>query len=223
MIKNRTYHPRGTLIDGFSPRMHPSYNSWVSMKARCTDPALPGYKNYGGRGISYDPRWEHFAEFAKDMGLRPSKRHSLERVDNDGDYSKKNCVWATRDVQAKNRRTFKTNTSGSPGISRAAGGRWVAQVDYDRKRYRVGGSFASMDEAVAARVELVRRLKSGEDVSDMLERPARYDAKIGIKGISPQAKGGYTVRVTVDGERKYLGYFKTLDLAVEALNNANKS
>lgn len=222
MIKNRTYHPRGVLLDGYPARRHPSYNTWVSMKARCTDPDLPGYKNYGGRGITYDPRWEHFAEFVRDMGVRPSKEHSIERLDNDGNYEKSNCVWATRSVQAKNRRRFENNASGSTGVKQVKSGRWVAQADYNKVRYRVGGSFETMQEAVAARAELLQRLKDGQDVSDITERSARYDAKVGVKGISPQPKGGYTVRVTIDGERKYLGYFKTLDEAERALSDANK-
>lgn len=221
-MRNRTYHQRGRLIDGFSPKDHPSYNSWVSMKSRCTNPNLPGYKNYGGRGITYDARWEHFAEFAKDMGVRPSATHTLERVNNNGNYCRENCIWATRGVQAKNRRMFESNTSGVPGVKRLPNGRWCARIDYDNRRYRVGGSFKSIEDASAARDELRRKLKAGEDVKEMLQRPSRYDAKVNVRGVSPHKDGGYTVRHTVKGQRVYLGYFKTLEEAKEALENAKQ-
>jgi hypothetical protein len=219
---NRTYHKRGELIDGFRAEEHPNYAIWAGMKARCTNATSPNYANYGGRGITYDPRWERFTEFCRDMGMRPSKYHSIDRVDNDGNYEKSNCVWATRHEQAINRRKFKNNTTGSVGIKKK-GSRYTAEVTYRARRYRVGGSFETVEEAVEARAKLLRKLKDGDDVTAMLERPARYDAKVGVRGISPHADGGYTVRFTINGDRKYLGYFKTLDEAKKALNDAKQS
>lgn len=80
-----------------------AYNSWASMKARCGNPANPAFKNYGGRGITFDPAWETFDGFFADMGPRPPGT-SLDRIDNEGGYNKNNCRWATQAIQSNNTR-----------------------------------------------------------------------------------------------------------------------
>lgn len=81
----------------------PEYWVWCSMKKRCSMPSNPDYKNYGGRGISYDPAWDSFEQFYADMGPR-TDGCSLDRIDNDGDYCKENCRWTTRVEQGRNKR-----------------------------------------------------------------------------------------------------------------------
>lgn len=80
----------------------PEHRAWCNMHWRCNEPSNKMYHRYGARGIKVCSRWKTFANFYSDMGDRPSKDHSIERVDNNGDYTPGNCVWATRLVQNRN-------------------------------------------------------------------------------------------------------------------------
>jgi hypothetical protein len=77
------------------------------MRQRCLNPKDPVYSNYGGRGITICPTWSDFTVFLADMGERPSKAYSLERLDVNGNYTPDNCVWATMSQQNRNRRNTK--------------------------------------------------------------------------------------------------------------------
>lgn len=83
---------------------------WRQMKYRCTNPNAPEYRNYGARGITYDPRWESFQNFVEDMGI-PDDKLTLERKDNNKGYSKENCYWATYKEQQNNKRTNRLETA----------------------------------------------------------------------------------------------------------------
>ncbi len=82
----------------------PEYQAWNSMKSRCLNDREAN-RRYFGRGIGICDRWMVFENFYTDMGLRPSKCHSVERRDNDSGYCKENCYWATKKEQARNRHT----------------------------------------------------------------------------------------------------------------------
>jgi hypothetical protein len=91
---------------GFARRVGrpPEYHVWASMKRRCRSPNDPEFHNYGGRGIAVCERWNSFAHFYLDMGSRPSSIHSIDRINNDGNYEPGNCRWATPKEQRANQR-----------------------------------------------------------------------------------------------------------------------
>jgi hypothetical protein len=80
------------------------YKSWRAMRDRCKNPRHSSYKNYGGRGISIDKKWEDFTIFLKDMGFKPSSEYSIDRIDNNGNYEPSNCRWSTSKDQNRNKR-----------------------------------------------------------------------------------------------------------------------
>lgn len=83
------------------------------MIQRCYNPNHKSFPRYGGRGIRVCSRWRRsLVAFVADMGLRPRPDYTLEREDNDGNYTPKNCVWASKSVQAINRRERQRNNKG---------------------------------------------------------------------------------------------------------------
>ena len=82
------------------------YGIWEGIVQRCTNPNSKYYEYYGGRGIRICEKWRNsFEDFLKDMGKRPSTRHSIDRIDNSGNYEPNNCKWITMHEQARNKRS----------------------------------------------------------------------------------------------------------------------
>jgi len=99
------------LIHGMSKTVE--YKAWKSMRKRCNNVDSPDYPRYGGRGIKVCDSWNVFKNFIDDVGVRPSKNHSLDRNNNNGDYEPSNCSWVTKKEQANNtRRNRKITVNG---------------------------------------------------------------------------------------------------------------
>lgn len=136
----------------------PLYRQWMGMLARCRNPKAVGYHRYGGRGISVCERWLSYENFYQDMHPRPSKEHSLGRIDNDGNYCPENVRWETRHSQSNNRSTSRFVTFDGKTLTLAD---WARHLGLKPKtlceRFRKG---MSVDLALSPR-RLTRTARRG--------------------------------------------------------------
>lgn len=112
-----------------------TYGAWVALRERCRNPNNPKFKYYGGRGITFVERWDSFENFVADMGHAPPK-HSLDRIDVNGNYEPSNCRWVTQQTQVRNRtNTVKVTYKGKEvPLAHVAE---TEQVDYQRLYWQV--------------------------------------------------------------------------------------
>ena len=141
---------------------------WSDMKRRCHKENHHAYANYGGRGITVCERWRNsFSDFLSDMGPRPDRSLTLERINNDSGYSPENCIWATRLEQGLNKREYKNNTSGERNIAQET--RVIRGIEYVCWRVRIRregkitahGRFKTLDEAIVYRDKAEKEYEHG--------------------------------------------------------------
>ena len=130
----------------------PEYKAYMGMKERCCSKGSQRYASYGGRGISICGRWlESFDKFFADMGERPTSDHSIDRINNDGNYMPNNCKWSTRSEQARNKRILKANKSGVTGVFWIKSNqKWLASISIKGKSKYLG-TFTRKADAIESR------------------------------------------------------------------------
>lgn len=134
-----------------------TYKSWECMIRRCTNPNYSYYSNYGGRGIKVCQRWRQFANFLEDMG-EVSEGYQIDRIDNNGNYCKLNCRWATKRQQMRNTRKNHLITHNGKTQCIAT---WAEEFEINQ-------------------CVLGRRISRGWSVKKALETPVRYCKRRGV-------------------------------------------
>lgn len=130
-----------TATHGMSKKA-PEYYVWSSLKQRCLNPNVRNWSDYGGRGIKVCDRWKvSFEAFYADMGPRPSPHHSIDRLDNDGDYEPSNCCWRELGGQVRNRRSnIRVVVNGVEMILTDAAAKYGVKYSTALARYHKGWS-----------------------------------------------------------------------------------
>ena len=127
------------------------YGIWGNIKGRVLNPKNKRYNDYGGRGITICEEWldiHNFYDWAMSNGY--SEELSIDRIDNDGNYCPENCRWATSNIQNRNKRIRKDNTSGYKGVHFDKKlGKYIAKIYINKKRIHLG-YFTTPEEGAIA-------------------------------------------------------------------------
>lgn len=116
-LKNGKSKSCGCVLTKHGLYKHPNYPNWSAMNVRCRNKGSKSYKDYGAKGIKVCKRWHittkaGFENFNKDMGIIPTRNHSIDRIDNSKGYNPDNCRWADNKVQSNNRRNVIKHKEG---------------------------------------------------------------------------------------------------------------
>jgi hypothetical protein len=137
-------------------RKQTEYIIWTNIKSRCHNPNNPAYKNYGGRGIKMCSKWVHdYDYFLFCVGNRPSTRHSLDRIDNKGDYEPGNVKWSTWNEQQSNKRSNNSTCGVCFAKSYSKKGTWISTLMVNGK-YLLREYFDNELDAIEARKKAER-------------------------------------------------------------------
>jgi len=126
------------------------YQVHNKMKVRCDDLNNKSFADYGGRGITYDPKWKNFEGFWEDMGSTYVSGLTIDRIDVNGNYCKENCRWLPKARQSQGTRKRKDKwTSKYKGVALQPSGLWLAQIQKDGIVCRGGPFVAEIDAAIS--------------------------------------------------------------------------
>ena len=156
-IKNVTTH-------GVS--RHPMYNTWNLIKQRCYNKSNPNYNGYGARGISMQEDWidnpiKFINDIENNLGKRPSKKHTLDRIDNNKGYYIDNVRWATKYEQGINRKSTGTNTN-LLYIHKKEDGRYTCEIRRDKQKRRAKIR-CTLEEIIALRDQWLKEYEEDKE------------------------------------------------------------
>ncbi len=169
----------------------PEYKTWASMKSRCLNPNNDRFSDYGGRGIGVIKLWaRNFEEFYKDMGPRPPNT-SLDRIDNNGHYSPKNCRWATVKEQQRNRRVGNLSGTGK-SISQLSEEYGISQWAIQTRLARGWDLNAALTTPIKVKGPLEKTKKLEAEAKSLGLKPDTYRTRLKRGWSSSRAKQGLT-------------------------------
>jgi uncharacterized protein (DUF433 family) len=171
------------------------YRIWWAMRMRCYNKKHVHYASYGGRGIRICDRWLFsFEAFCADMGDPPSNRHSIERKDNNKNYSKSNCKWATTLEQGQNTRNNHNVTAFGKTRSISA---WSRELGFNRRT-------------------ILNRLKKGETLEEVVKNPPHWLRLLEARGVvQPLCEWARDLGVTPGAISERLKRGQTMEQIVE--------
>lgn len=219
----------------FQPTKHYLFVTWRMMNVRCYDTRHKAYHRYGARGVCVckEWRWDNpngFSTFLKDIGDRPQGL-SLDRVDNNGGYSKNNCKWASKKTQQNNIGLGLANTSGTLGVCMSDNS-WIVQLCLNGFNKLVGVFNLEDFELAKERYEVVKRIKTDQgdeaaisfaktlDAKTPTNKRLRRNKSAGYYGVSRCGRSNLWIAATtyrLDKSspliHKYIGRFETQEIA----------
>ena len=202
------------ISGGFRARFPDELRIWNGIKTRCLNPKSSDYRLYGGRGITICERWrKSFEAFLQDVGQRPSKGHTIDRIDNNGNYEPENVRWATKSEQQWN--TRQTHMLALNGVAKPLSV-WAREIGISASALR--GRLSSIPECDALSLAPAT---AGKKLLGNGWRNMRRESRsaTGLKGVYRNGKR-FEARIKVAGRVEYLGLFSLPEDAADAYDRA---